>query len=455
MADKEYFKKIPPVYQLLNLLAEKDDLKDLSREFLKKRVCELLAEIRNGKQSLADNNELARRVARDAHDFLNIHGYRKVINATGIVVHTNLGRAVLPGNFFTSLVDNLSGYGTLEYDLSKGERGRRGNLLFNLISSTLNCEDALVVNNNAAAVLLVLNTFARGKKALISRGELIEIGGSFRIPDIMEAAGASLFEVGTTNRTHYRDYENALKNDTSRVGLILKVHCSNFRIEGFCKSLSAEELLPLSKKYGTLLFEDLGSGLIQKMKSEPDVIQKLSGGLELLSFSGDKLLGGSQAGILAGKSQLIQKLKNNPLYRCLRPGKIDLHLMEELFKIYLCYAKPEEHIPTLAMLNLTRKTVKKRVLAFIQAKKTHKKLKVEPLKLESQAGGGALPGENLPSFGLSLSHCELSARELAVAFRDWKLPIIGYSKDEKFILDFRTILASQEKELLKAINSFQ
>ncbi|MFR1323855.1 MAG: L-seryl-tRNA(Sec) selenium transferase, partial [Ezakiella massiliensis] len=312
---------------------------------------EIKAEIRNLEVNIVNdcNNYLAPRL-------------RRLVNATGTVIHTNLGRSVISERMAKSLVDILTHYSNLEYDIHTGKRGLRYTNIEELITNITGTEAALVVNNNAAAVFLVLSEFAKGGEAIISRGELIEIGGSFRIPDVMEFSGCKLKEIGTTNKTHLYDYERAISEDTK---VILKVHTSNYKVVGFTEGVSSTELKELADKYNLPLIEDLGSGVFVDLEKyglmhEPTVMDSINAGIDIITFSGDKLLGGPQAGIIVGKKKYIDALKKNPMTRALRVDKMALKLLEEVLKEYIDRDKAHKNIPTLNMLTLPIDELKKR-----------------------------------------------------------------------------------------------
>lgn len=386
------------------------------------------------------------RVIAKAKEKLTYSPYslRNVVNATGIVLHTNLGRSPLPKKALERIIKVASGYSNLEYDLNKGARGERYNHVKKLLCEITGAEDALVVNNNAAAVLLTLSALASGKEVIISRGQLVEIGGSFRIPDVMTQSGAELIEVGTTNKTHLRDYEEAINENTA---LILKVHTSNFKLVGFSSSVSNKALVDLGKRYKIPVVEDLGSGVILNMDSfqnlrEPTVSDSLDVGVDLVTFSGDKLLGGPQAGIIVGVEELISKIKQHPLTRAVRIDKLTLSALEAVLMLYK-YEQYHE-IPIYRMLSKTQKELQ------LYAEKLAKGLK-DVIKDQgeiciiddvSEVGGGALPGEQMATKVVAIQHNTMSADTLAKKLRNARIPVIGRIKKDRFLLDLRTM--SQE-----------
>jgi L-seryl-tRNA(Ser) seleniumtransferase len=364
---------------------------------------------------------------------------RRVFNLTGTVLHTNLGRAVLPENAIAAAVDAMRHPVALEFDVDGGARGERDDHVRGLLRELTGAEDAAVVNNNAGAVLLVLNTFGSGKEAIVSRGELIEIGGAFRLPDIMARAGAQLVEVGTTNRTHFRDYEGAV---TAQTGLIMKAHTSNFVIQGFTKSVPALELAQLAKARGLPLINDLGSGALIELRrfglpSEPTVRESLAAGAGLVTFSGDKLLGGPQAGLIAGDKELVARVAKNPMKRALRIDKIRLAALEAVLKLYRDPDRLAEHLPTARYFARSKSDIVE-IAARLKgpvAAAVGEAFVVGVGDCVSQIGSGALPLEKLPSAGLAITGGGLTA--LSAAFRRLPIPVIGHINDGALIFDMR------------------
>lgn len=370
----------------------------------------------------------------------NNSSLQKLINATGIVIHTNLGRSVLDAKIWDNVKDFACGYCNLEYDLEKGTRGNRYDYAAFLLSALFGCEDALVVNNNAAAVFLVLNTFAKGAKTIVSRGELVEIGGSFRIPDVMNESGTELKEVGTTNKTRLEDYESAIDES---VKMLLKVHKSNYEITGFTSEVSINEIALLARNKGILSYYDLGGGAVLNLKSmgaEKCVRDALKSGVDLLSFSGDKLFGSIQAGIILGSQELIAKLRKNQLLRMLRSDKITLALLCESLKAYL--DKNYDRIPTIWALERSVGELEK--LANNLNSKISNKAQI--ISTSTFAGGGTLPNRKIASVALAFSG---NAKALESKFRSKN--VIGRIENEKFLLDLRSVLPSDENALIEAI----
>jgi L-seryl-tRNA(Ser) seleniumtransferase len=380
---------------------------------------------------------------------------RRVINATGVIIHTNLGRSLLAVEALEQILEVAAHYSTLEYDLVKGERGSRHDHLEGLLRELTGCEAALVVNNNAGAVLLALNTLAQGREVIISRGQLIEIGGSFRMPEIMAASGALMKEVGTTNKTHLRDYEKAI---TSETAALLKVHPSNFRIVGFTKEVDTPDLVALARRYGLLALEDLGSGCLLDLsryglEKEPTVQESLAAGLDLVLCSGDKLLGGPQAGLALGSREVVARLRQNPLTRALRPDKLTLAGMEATLRLYLEEPRALQAIPTLQMLTRSPADLERqaRNLARAMKRRWGDKIKVALQTSEARVGGGSLPGANLPSRALALELPPLAPHELEERLRLGHPPIIARLEHGALLLDLRTIQAEEHAALLSAL----
>ena len=357
---------------------------------------------------------------------------RRVLNATGVIVHTNLGRAPLPGAALDR-VREAAGYSNLEYDLSSGARGSRQDHLAPLLRRLTGAEAAIVVNNNAAAMLLALAALAEGREVVVSRGELIEIGDGFRIPDVLARSGARLVEVGTTNRTRATDYERAIGPETA---LLLRVHQSNFRVVGFAEQPRLEELAAVARRHELPLLDDLGSGALVAVEGEPAPAAVLGAGADLVCFSGDKLLGGPQAGIVAGRAELVEKLRRHPLHRALRSDKLTLAALEGTLALTL--EQPDE-IPVLRMLREPVETVRSRAERLARA------VGGEIEETVARAGGGALPLAELPSFACAVEE------ELAAALRLYEPPVIGLVRDGRTLLDCRTLTDAEADEVARAI----
>ena len=380
---------------------------------------------------------------------------KKVVNGTGVILHTNLGRSILSEKVKETLWDVSGCYSTLEYNLEKGERGERYSHVDELLCKLTGAEGAMVVNNNAAAVLLLLSALAKDKEVIVSRGELIEIGGSFRVPEVISQGGAKMVEVGTTNKTHLKDYENAINGKTAA---ILKIHTSNYRVIGFTEGVSGNELVKLGEKYNLPVIEDLGSGMLidfQKynLPHEPTVQEVVSMGLDLVTFSGDKLLGGPQAGIIVGKKHYIELLKGHPLTRALRIDKMTLAALEGTLRLYFDEEKAIKEIPVLKMLMKDRSSLRR------EAKKLHNKLKkelkelidVEVVETEAQPGGGSLPEYNIPSYGVQISSKKISTPVLNKRLHQLDVPIIGRIIKNKLILDVRTLQGEDNRDIVTGL----
>jgi L-seryl-tRNA(Ser) seleniumtransferase len=382
-------------------------------------------------------------------------GLRTVINGTGVIIHTNLGRSLLAQPAVDALVAMASNYSNLEYDLKKGRRGDRYEHCSAVLKQLTGVEGALVVNNNAAAVLLALNTLSEGKEVVIARGELIEIGGSFRIPDVMRKSGAILREVGTTNRTFGQDYECAIHENT---GLLMKAHTSNYRIRGFVHETTVVELVELGKKHRVPVFYDAGSGLLYPLEpgkafDEPVIMDFVHMGLDVISFSADKLLGGPQAGIILGKSSYIDAMRRNPLTRALRPDKFTLAALEATLFLYMDKNK-RQSIPTLNMIYQDEKSLKRRAArlgALLRKRSVHVSISV--VRLMSEVGGGSLPDVTLPSYGLALEPRSMSLSGFEEKLRQLPTPIIGRIEHSRLLVDMRTIRKADEPALISGIEA--
>jgi len=391
---------------------------------------------------------------------------RRVINATGVVLHTNLGRAPLSQAALAEINATAAGYSNLEYDVARGERGKRDVHTGRLLAEMVGAEAAIVVNNNAAAVFLVLNALAKGAEVIVSRGELIEIGDGFRIPDIMNESGALLREVGTTNRTGLRDYERAITDSTR---LLLRVHPSNFRITGFTERPSLAELVALGERFHLPVYEDLGSGCIADLTTngiaEPVARASCDAGAAVITFSGDKLLGGPQAGVIAGKKEIVERIRANPLFRALRVDKLTIAALEATLQSYLRGAFDE--IPALRMIRLTQEEIAKRAQNLCERlqRELPNDVSVEIHPGFSVIGGGSTPDQQLPTTLIAISTPRHSAAQLedrlrkppannsAAAISPTATPVIARIEDKRLILDLRTVLPSEESEIASALTA--
>ncbi|WDV44663.1 L-seryl-tRNA(Sec) selenium transferase [Clostridiaceae bacterium M8S5] len=374
----------------------------------------------------------------------NDNKLKSVINCTGTVVHTNLGRSLLSNEAAEKLSELSRSYSNLEYDLFYGKRGSRYSHIEYIIRKITGAEATIVVNNNAAAVMLVLSTMAKEKEVVVSRGELVEIGGSFRIPDVMEQSGAKLVDVGTTNKTHARDYENAIGEDTAA---LLKVHTSNYRIVGFTESVSLDDMVSIGKKNEIPVIEDIGSGVLIDLTKyglsyEPTVQESLKKGVDIVTFSGDKLLGGPQAGIIVGKKEYIDKMKKNPLTRAFRVDKFTITALETTLKYYLDEEEAIKNIPTLRMLTKAVDQIKVDVESLkceLEAIDENKLLQYSTANVYSQVGGGAMPLERIPSYAVEITSKNISINNLENMLRKVEVPIISRIYNDKMYLDLRTV----------------
>lgn len=386
------------------------------------------------------------------------YSLRTVVNATGVVIHTNLGRSLIDKQIMEQVLRTAVSYSNLEYDLDKGSRGSRYDHLEEVAAKTAGGEAALVVNNNAAAVMLVLSTMAKGKEVIVSRGELIEIGGAFRIPEVMEQSGAKLVEVGTTNKTHLKDYEAAITENTAA---ILKVHTSNYRIMGFTSSVDSEELLPLKEKYGVPLIEDLGSGVLIDLSKyglsyEPTVSSCIKKGVDVVTFSGDKLMGGPQAGVIVGKKEYIEKMKRNPLTRALRVDKFTISALEATMRLYLDEETAIKRIPTLRMLSMTYYEISEKAKLLLDLLSASVNDLPVAISLEddfSEVGGGSLPMERIPTKCVVIEPLTGNAAILEKSLRSHKVPVISRISKDKVFLDPRTIQGDEMDIIRNALLS--
>lgn len=457
-----HLQNIPSVERVRQSPRIAEALRDLSDQFVTGAVRETLEEIRNQRRDgnarveLLSIEQIEEAVLARIREHL-APPLRRVINATGIVIHTNLGRSILGPAVTSAIAQTAASYCNLEYDLNTGERGHRDSVIESLLCSLTGAEAATVVNNNAAAVMLSLDTLAKGREVIVSRGELVEIGGSFRIPDVMAKSGARLVEVGTTNRTHLADYERALSPET---GLLLKVHPSNYRIVGFTRHVELSELVELGARRGIPVMEDLGSGapvdLTQfGIRDEPPAQQSVRAGADIVTFSGDKLLGGPQAGIIVGKKEFLKEIRRNPLMRALRVDKITLAALGTLCTILLTSRQPEREIPTLAMIARTPADILKLVNQVHQAldQRIKDSLKLEILEGESQVGGGSCPEQSLPTYMLGVGTERMTPDELSYRMRACNPPVIGIIRNDTFCLDFRTIQVDELPHVTAALDT--
>ena len=442
-------RNIPNVNDCVSALVEDGGLRQIPTPRIKYCVRRYLENLRfdilSGKAAVVAGNDV-KLLYNNLAEFIKAYHqtrFARVVNATGIIIHTNLGRSILPGSSLQRLMQAGGCYSNLEFNLDTGRRGSRYSHVEELLCELTGAEAALVVNNNAAAVLIALETLAIGKEAVVSRGQLVEIGGSFRIPDIMTRSGARLVEVGTTNRTHLRDYENAI---TSETGVLLRVHCSNYRIVGFTGEVSNVDLAQLGKARGIPVMEDLGSGCFVDLSKfglvkEPTVQEVVASGMDIVTFSGDKLLGGPQAGIIVGKKHLIDQKKENPLNRALRIDKLTLASLESVLRLYLDEVNALQEIPTLRMIAVPESVVEQRarhLLSLCQAE-LGTSCSLETISVQSQVGGGAMPGQNLASWAVAVQPSNMKISQLEQRLRHAPVPVIGRIANDRLLLDMRTV----------------
>ena len=374
------------------------------------------------------------------------YNIKKVINGTGTILHTNLGRAIISKKHADYLSEVVTSYSNLEYNLEEGKRGERYSHFEKLICKITGAEAAMAVNNNAAAVMLVLSSMAAEREVIVSRGELVEVGGKFRIPDVMKSSNAHLVEIGTTNKTHLEDYEDAISENT---GAFLKVHTSNFKILGFTESVSIEELCKLGREKDIPVIEDIGSGVLIDLSEygleyEPTVQDSIKAGVDVVSFSGDKLLGGPQAGIIVGKKKYIDKMKKNPLTRAFRIDKFTATILEMIFHEYLNEEDAIKNIPVLSLITKDSKEIEKNANALFN--KIENLENVADINVEdtlSQIGGGSLPAERIKSKSVTIMPKNISTQSLEAKLRAGKNPVVGRISEEKLILDMRTVLEDE------------
>ena len=454
---------LPSVDFVMRLAETEGLLERYSRELTTEAVREALGELREairaGKPILdasGDREQLAEQALRRAEaklEALFAPSLKKVVNATGVILHTNLGRAPLPQAARENLARVTDGYCNLEIDLPEGVRGERLSHVDELLCRLTGAEMSAVVNNNAAAVLLSLNTLALGKEVIVSRGQLIEIGGSFRLPEVMQRSGAIMVEVGTTNKTRAADYEAAITENT---GAILVAHTSNYRVLGFTEEAELEEVAEIAHRHGLPLIHDLGGGILLDFSKfglphEPVVQDSLAAGADVVTFSGDKVLGGPQSGIIVGKAEYIRRIRKNPLMRALRCDKMVFAALEPTLKLFLDEKRLLKEHPTLRMLTEPVEEVQKRAEAFATRVQNLDGFEAEIVESFGQAGSGTLPLEKIPSRAVRLRHASLSAAELANRLRSGNPPVIPYVREDWVYLDFRTVAAEEVETVVQVV----
>ncbi len=446
------FRNIPKV----DVLLEKTEIVKLIEKYHRDVVVDVIREeidkLRNFIKENDDIDSIEEKINNLVENITSsvkkVYSYnlRKVINGTGTILHTNLGRAIISKKHANYLSDVVTSYSNLEYNLEEGKRGERYSHFEKLICKITGAESAMAVNNNAAAVMLVLSSMAEDKEVIVSRGELVEVGGKFRIPDVMKSSNAHLVEIGTTNKTHLEDYEDAITENT---GALLKVHTSNFKILGFTESVSVDELCKLGREKDIPVIEDIGSGVLIDLSKygleyEPTVQDSIKAGVDIVSFSGDKLLGGPQAGIIVGKKKYIDKMKKNPLTRAFRIDKFTATILEMIFHEYLNEEDAIKNIPILSLITKDIKEIEE------SANKLYEKLSnikdVANVEIEdtlSQIGGGSLPAERIKSKCITIMPKNISTSALEEKLRQEENPVVGRISDDKLILDMRTVLEDE------------
>ena len=463
--NKKILRKIPSVDVLIHTDEVKQWIEKYNRETVVNAIRyvlnELRSEILNQKKFASDEKNLSvENITKRAQSLLEKKfspSLKKAINATGIILHTGLGRSVLSQEAREAINNIIEGYCNLAIEAENGRRGHRDSHLSALLCELSGAQAATVVNNNAAATLLILNTLAKGKEVIVSRGQLVEIGGSFRMPEVMEASGAILREVGTTNKTHLKDYSSAISENT---GAVMHVHHSNYRILGFADEPSIEELVELGKKHKLPVIDDLGSGALVDLKefgleTEPMVQRSIKAGADAACFSGDKLIGGPQSGVIVGKKEIIEKIKKNPLARAFRVGKITIAAMEATLKLFLNPAQLADHHPLYRMLSIKLEELEKRAQRMAKKLKDQRReeASLQVVNGDSQVGSGSAPIETVPTKLLSIKPLVLSAANLARKLRYHNPPIFARVQKEKVLLDFRTIQPDEDSAVCEALLS--
>jgi L-seryl-tRNA(Ser) seleniumtransferase len=459
MDTKAKLRNLPKVDALLTSGAAARMLDRAPRVLVVEAIRDALEAIRCDLLAGVDRDVSEEVVAAEACVLLKkqiLKSLRRVINATGVIVHTNLGRSPLAEEAVAAVAEVARGYSTLEYDVSTGERGSRHVHVEEMLCRLTGAEAAMAVNNNAAAVMMGLTALAHGKEAIVSRGQLVEIGGSFRVPDIMAQSGATMVEVGTTNKTHLDDYEKAI---TDRTGLLLKVHTSNFRVVGFTEEVPLEDLVSLGHSRGIPVFEDQGSGVLIDLTpfglpGEPTIGASVAAGADLVSASGDKLLGGPQAGLLLGSAKVIGMLKKHPLARAMRLDKMTLAALEVTLRLYLDPAEAVRRIPTLRMLTTPKAEIAERAVALAERLRGEcgEKCMVQTSADVSRSGGGALPLVDIPTVVVAVEPRTMSVVELERRLRTGDDPsIVTRIREDRLLIDPRTLTADEETTIVARI----
>lgn len=459
--NKELLRKLPKIDELLKLQSVNKLIEENSRTIVLESLREAIEFYRNGIlngniDSL--NTEQVLDFAVHTLESKNKMHLERMINATGTVIHTNLGRSLLGKKAIENVITVAGSYNNLEYDIESGKRGSRYSHIEEIIKKVTGAEAAMVVNNNAAAIMLVLDTLAKEKEVIVSRGELVEIGGSFRIPEVMKFSGAKLVEIGTTNRTHLYDYENNIRENT---GVLLKVHTSNFKVLGFTEGVSLEQLVELGEKHEIPVVEDIGSGVLIDFGKygftyEPTVQDSIKKGIDVVTFSGDKMLGGPQAGIIVGKKKYIDRMKKNQLTRALRVDKMTLAALEGTLKYYIDEKEAIDNIPSLNMILMPKEEVKKKCILLkrkLQSKTQDFKFYID--KGESMVGGGSMPTEKIETYVVKVTSEKFSPEDMERKLRLGETPLIARVYNDELVLDGRTLFKEDFDEIVQCFKAIE
>jgi L-seryl-tRNA(Ser) seleniumtransferase len=454
-------RKLPSVDSLLKDPGLEGSAAELGRivvvDSIRRAIDEVREVLRTQAPAELDENSIRQKVIASVKEHLTAFTrphYRKVVNATGIVLHTALGRAVLSAQALRQIQDELSGYSLLQADTETGKRSKRDERIEQLLRQLTGAEAATVVNNNAAATSIVLNTVARGREVIVSRGQLVEIGGSFRLPDVMAFSGARLIEVGTTNKTHARDYVNAITENTAA---ILRVHPSNYRIQGFTSEVPLDELVEIAHKHKLTMIDDVGAGALIDFSQfgfepEPTLAESIRKGADIVTSSADKLIGAAQGGIILGKATLIEAIRKNQFARIVRVGKLTLAALEATLKLFLDESLALSEVPTLRMLRRDASEIAKHARRIAaQLSKAVSGVAVATVPGFSQMGSGSLPTQNLPTMLVALRPEKVSAEALAKQLRQYRTPIFARIQNNQVLIDPRTILSGDDKTIVEAL----
>ncbi len=459
--NKELLRELPKIDELLKLQSVNKLIEENSRTIVLESLREAIEFYRNGilKGNVDSlNTEQVLDFAVHTLESKNKMHLERVINATGTVIHTNLGRSLLGRKAIENVITVAGSYNNLEYDIESGKRGSRYSHIEEIIKKVTGAEAAMVVNNNAAAIMLVLDTLAKEKEVIVSRGELVEIGGSFRIPEVMKFSGAKLVEIGTTNRTHLYDYENNIRENT---GVLLKVHTSNFKVLGFTEGVSLEQLVELGEKHEIPVVEDIGSGVLIDFGKygftyEPTVQDSIKKGIDVVTFSGDKMLGGPQAGIIFGEKKYIDRMKKNQLTRALRVDKMTLAALEGTLKYYIDEKEAIDNIPSLNMILMPKEEVKKKCMLLkrkLQSKTQDFKFYID--KGESMVGGGSMPTEKIETYVVKVTSEKFSPEDMEKKLRLGETPLIARVYNDELVLDGRTLFKEDFDEIVECFKAIE